>query len=95
MDTDKKFFLLVLLGTTLLHIVLAVVWCDPEQQVHRAVARGVPKDRAQGLLAAQMPMAEKRELAQVVIDNSGRRDRLDAEVQRAWSEIVTLCKQRR
>ena len=86
--------LLVETGSWRNYDLLAVVWCDPEQQAHRAVARGVPKDRAQGLLAAQMPMAEKRELAQVVIDNSGTRDRLDAEVQRAWSEIVTLCKQR-
>ncbi len=74
--------LLVETGSWRNYDLLAVVWCDPEQQVERAVARGVPKDRAQGLLAAQMPMAEKRELAQVVIDNSGRRDRLDAEVQR-------------
>lgn len=72
---------------------LAVVWCSPKQQFERAVARGVPVGRARKLLAAQTPLAEKRELAKVVIDNSGSRDELDAEVQRAWSEIVTRCKQ--
>ncbi len=87
--------LLVETGSWRNYDLLAVVWCDPEQQLRRAVGRGMPLDRARGLLAAQMPMAEKRELAQVLIDNSGTRDRLDAEVQRGWSEIVTLCKQRR
>ena len=86
--------LLVETGSWRTYDLLAVVWCDPEQQVHRAVARGVPLDRARNLLAAQRPMTEKRDLADVAIDNHGSLLELDAEVQRAWSEIVTLCKQR-
>ena len=73
---------------------LAVVWCDPEQQIERAVARGASDERARGLLAAQLLMADKRELAQVVIDNSGSMDELDAEVQRAWGEILERCRGR-
>lgn len=84
--------LLVETGSWRTYDLLAVVWCDPGQQLERAVARGVPTDRARGLLAAQMPMTEKRGLAQIVIDNSGTRDELDAEVQRAWSEILTRCR---
>jgi len=86
--------LLVETGTWRHYDFLAVVWCDPDQQIERAVARGVPVDRAQGLLAAQRPMAEKRDLADVAINNNGSRDELDAEVRRAWSEIVSLCKRR-
>jgi dephospho-CoA kinase len=86
--------LLVETGSWRNYDLLAVVWCDSGQQLHRAVARGVPEDRARGLLAAQKPIVEKRELADVVIDNSGARDELDAEVQRAWSEILTRCKRR-
>lgn len=86
--------LLVETGSWRSYDLLAVVWCSPEQQLDRAVARGVPGDRARGLLAAQMPLDDKRELAQVVIDNSGSPDRLLTEVQRAWGEIVTRCKQR-
>ena len=71
---------------------LAVVWCRAEQQLERALARGVPADRARGLLAAQTPLDEKREMAQVVIDNSGAREALEAEVQRAWGEILARCK---
>jgi len=86
--------LLVETGSWRNYDLLAVVWCDPELQLHRAVARGVPEDQARGLIATQMPMREKRELAQVLIDNSGPQGALEAEVQRAWGEIVTLCKRR-
>ena len=86
--------LLVETGSWRTYDLLAVVWCDPEQQLRRAVERGVPLDRARGLLAAQRPMTEKRDLADVAIDNNGSLSKLDAEVQRAWSEIVTLCRGR-
>jgi len=86
--------LLVETGTWRNYDFLAVVWCHPDQQIERAVARGASDERARGLLAAQLPMADKRELAQVVIDNSGTIDELDTEVRRAWSEIVSLCRRR-
>jgi dephospho-CoA kinase len=86
--------LLVETGSWRRYDLLAVVWCRADQQLARAVARGVPGDRARGLLAAQLPLDDKRGLAQVVIDNSGAREELDAEVQRAWGEIVSLCKRR-
>ena len=83
--------LLVETGTWRNYDLLAVVWCDPEQQFERAVARGMSEDRVRGLVAAQMPMVDKRELAEIVIDNSGSRNGLEAEVRRAWSEIVKRC----
>jgi dephospho-CoA kinase len=86
--------LLVETGSWRNYDLLAVVWCDPEQQLSRAVARGLPPERARGLIAAQMPISEKRDSAHVVIDNSGARDELDAEVRRAWSEIVSRCRRR-
>lgn len=85
--------LLVETGSWRNYDLLTVVWCNADQQLERAVARGVPVDRARGLLATQMSMTEKRALAQVVIENSGARDELDAEVERAWREILSLCKQ--
>ena len=86
--------LLIETGTWRNYDLLAVVWCDPEQQFERAVARGVAKDRARGLLQAQLPLVEKRDLADVVVDNTGTLGELETEVQRAWSEIVSLCKRR-
>ena len=86
--------LLVETGTWRNYDLLAVVWCDPEQQFERAVARGVPEDRARGLLQAQLPLIEKRDLADVVVDNTGTLGELETEVQRAWLEIVSLCQRR-
>jgi dephospho-CoA kinase len=86
--------LLVETGSWRRHDLLAVVWCEPDQQLERAVERGVPADRARRLIAAQAPLADKRERAHVVIDNSGSRDRLVAEVERAWKEILHRCGQR-
>jgi dephospho-CoA kinase len=86
--------LLVETGSWRDYELLAVVWCGIEQQLDRASARGVPADRARSLIAAQRPLAEKTEQADVVIDNSGPREALDAEVERAWFEILARCEQR-
>jgi len=73
---------------------LTVVVCTAEQQLERAVARGVPAERARALMAAQRPSDELRALADVVIDTSGPREALDAEVRRAWGEITVRCTKR-
>jgi len=86
--------LLVETGSWRNYDLLAVVWCREEQQLQRALRRGVGEERARGLLAAQLPLDDKRKLAQVVIDNSGTREELDAEIQRAWREIVSTCRER-
>jgi dephospho-CoA kinase len=71
--------------------VLMVVWCDQYQQLRRALDRGVPAERARGLINAQLPMAEKMDLADVLVDNRGDLDDLPAEVDRAWSHVHRLC----
>ncbi len=73
---------------------LAVVWCRPDQQLARAVARGTPEARARELMAAQATLEERRRLADVLIDNSGSPARLAEEVERAWVEIERLCAER-
>jgi len=70
---------------------LVVVWCRPEQQLERARERGVPEARARALLAGQMPLDEKRRLADVVIDNSGPPEELPSQVDRAWQRILEVC----
>lgn len=54
---------------------LIVVWCRPEQQLARltdpAFGRGMTGEQAQRRLAAQLDLAEKRELADDEIDGSG------------------------
>jgi len=53
-------------------IVLAV--CRPEQQIERAVERGMSREEAQARLARQMPLEQKRQYAHYVIDTSGSRE---------------------
>jgi dephospho-CoA kinase len=49
-----------------------VVWVDPQTQVRRLIARGgLTAEEARQRIAAQMPLDEKRALADHVIDNSG------------------------
>jgi len=83
--------LLVETGSYRNYDVLVVVWCEPEQQFERALARGVPRDRARRLLAAQTPLDQKRQLADVVVDNRGSLKDLEDEVNRAYSEIQDYC----
>jgi dephospho-CoA kinase len=71
--------------------VLMVVWCDQHQQLQRALERGVPAERARALITAQLPMAEKKELADVLVDNRGDLEDLSSEVDRAWSLVHRLC----
>ncbi len=86
--------LLVETGSYKQYEVLVVVWCDRQQQFDRAVSRGVPPDRAKGLLEAQLPLDAKRDVADVVIDNSGPKDDLETEINRAWETVRSLCAER-
>ena len=71
---------------------LAVVWCRPEQQLERALSRGLDRERAVALIKAQMSLEGKRELAHIVIDNSGDLAQLGEESERAWHEITIRCR---
>jgi dephospho-CoA kinase len=50
---------------------LVVVWCRPEQQLERLLARGLSETEARRRIAAQLPIAEKLRLAAEKIDCSG------------------------
>ncbi len=87
--------LLVETGSYRAYDVLMVVHCPGDQQLERALARGVSGERARALLKAQRPIDEKRQLADVVIDNSGPREDLEGMVDRAWTDVTRLCIERR
>ncbi len=71
--------------------VLVVVWCRRFQQLERAIARGMPRRRAEHLVAAQLDLDAKRELADVVVDNSGGLADLADRTAMAWKTITSLC----
>lgn len=50
---------------------IVVCWCRPEQQLARLRERGMSEADARSRIAAQMPIDEKRKLADEVIDCSG------------------------
>ncbi len=61
-----------------------VCWCPPEQQLQRLVERGLTAEQARLRIAAQMPMEEKRRLADETIDCSGSL----AETERQVMDVV-------
>ena len=83
--------LLVETGSYRDYDVLMVAWCRPHQQLERAVGRGLPVERAQGLIDAQLPLDEKKQVADVVVDNRGGPNDLEHEVDRAWAKVLKLC----
>ena len=50
---------------------VVVCWCTPEQQLERLIARGLSEEQARRRIGAQMPVDEKKRLADMVIDCSG------------------------
>src|SRR5467141_3219429 len=50
---------------------LVVVWCTPEQQLERLLARGLSETEARRRIDAQLPVEEKLRLATEKIDCSG------------------------
>ncbi len=49
---------------------LAVAWCTREQQLSRLMNRGLTREQAERRIASQLPLDEKRRLADDVIDCS-------------------------
>jgi dephospho-CoA kinase len=50
---------------------VVVCWCRPEQQLERLKARGLSVEEAQQRIRSQMPIDDKRRLADDVVDCSG------------------------
>ena len=68
---------------------VVLVYVPEEVQVRRLVdGRGLPDDRARAIIAAQMPIEEKRGKTALVIDNSGTRDETRAQVRTLWSTAL-------
>lgn len=65
-----------------------LVYAPPEVALRRLVERGMPEADARSRIAAQMPIDEKRPLADYVIDNSGSLEATRAQVESAWREIT-------
>ena len=68
---------------------VVLVWVPREVQVDRLVSgRGFTPERAGGVIAAQMPIDEKRSRATHVIDNSGTKESTRTQVERLWRALT-------
>jgi dephospho-CoA kinase len=67
---------------------IIVAACSPEQQLARAIARGLPPADARARIAAQWPLEEKARRADDVIDTSGTFAETEAQVGRIWRRLT-------
>jgi dephospho-CoA kinase len=78
-------------GLERLYSTVVLVYVPVELQLQRLVeGRGLTEDRARAMIAAQMPIDEKRKLAPHVIDNSGTREATRERVDRRWREALSV-----
>jgi dephospho-CoA kinase len=69
---------------------IVVVYADDETQLERIRDRdGLSREDAAARVRAQMPIEEKRELADTVIDNSGAWDETERQVRELYSRWAT------
>ncbi len=74
---------------------LIVVYAEPEQQVERLMARdGFTREEALLRIASQMPLSEKRMLADHVIDNSGSREKTEQQARELFGQLNKEAKGR-
>src|SRR5579859_824346 len=66
-----------------------LVYVPEDVQLQRLVeGRGLDEDRARAMIAAQMPIDEKRRRSHHVIDNSGTREETRRQVEEMWAQIT-------
>jgi len=69
-----------------------VVWCRPDQQIERLMAKvGLSREEAEQRIAAQMPVDQKRRRADYEIDSSGSLENTRAQVEALYPELQRLA----
>ena len=70
---------------------LIVVWCRPEQQRERLLARGISPEQIERRIVAQMPLEQKRRMADDEIDCSGSLSATKQQVERLVARLKQLA----
>ena len=66
-----------------------LAWVPVETQIERTIARDAcDRGEAERRIAAQLPIDEKREMADYVIDNSGSREETSAHVLALYKKLT-------
>jgi dephospho-CoA kinase len=76
-------------GLGRLYSTVVLVYVPEQVQLERLIkGRGLSEEGARAMIAAQMPIEEKRALANHVIDNSGSRDATRNRVNEVWQDLA-------
>jgi dephospho-CoA kinase len=76
-------------GLERLFSTIVLVYANEELQVERLVkGRGLTPERARAMIAAQMPIDEKRRQAHHVIDNSGSIEKTRTQTDQLWAQLT-------
>jgi dephospho-CoA kinase len=79
--------LLIEMGTHRDCDIVVVVSASIDTQIARSVARGMDESDVRARIAAQLPLAERAQAADVLIDNEGTLDELEQEVDVLWNQL--------
>jgi dephospho-CoA kinase len=92
LDTDNVVVLvnplLIEMGTHRDCDVVVVVSVTPETQVARSIALGMDGDDVRARMAAQLPLDERAQQADVILDNQGTVEELERQVARLWDQLA-------
>ncbi|WP_035743004.1 dephospho-CoA kinase [Parafrankia elaeagni] len=67
---------------------IVVVETPRELRLERLARRGLPADQAEARMAAQATDEQRRAVADILVDNSGTLDDLQARVAEVWQELL-------
>jgi dephospho-CoA kinase len=82
-------------GAELPFDVVALVWAPEATQLARIIERdGLSEEQALARIRAQMPLDQKREHADVVIDNSGSWEQTEKQVRELYAGWVSAARKR-
>ncbi|ABD11001.1 dephospho-CoA kinase [Frankia sp. CcI156] len=68
--------------------VVLVVEAPRELRLHRLEGRGLPRDQALARMANQATDSQRRAAADIVVDNGGSLDDLDARIEEVWQDLL-------
>ena len=66
---------------------IIVVYCSPEIQLRRLIARGMFEEDASNRIKNQIPVKEKMQFADFVINNDGSLEETKQQVQNIYSQL--------
>jgi len=68
--------------------IIIVAACAPPQQLERLLRRRMSEEEARLRIAAQLPMAAKREAADYVVDTGGTLAETDRQIVEIWNRMI-------